>query len=170
MILGEGQREENPSGKSIRTFGAQCVEVEVDTASGEVRLLRVVASHDCGRIINPKLVDSQVIGAVTQGLGFALTEERVVDHRLGHVLNANLEEYKVPTVADIPPIEHAALGVPDLEANPTGAKGIGEPPLIPTAPAIANAVFDAIGVRITEAPLTRRRVLEALSHQPGAQS
>lgn len=163
MILGEGQREENPPDKAIRTFGAQCAEVEVDLATGEVTVLRVAASHDCGRIINPTLVDSQVIGAVTQGLGFALTEERVVDHRLGQVLNANLEDYHVPTVADIPRIEHAPLDIPDLEANPTGAKGIGEPPLIPTAPAIANALYDAVGVRLTEGPLTRRRVLEALA-------
>jgi xanthine dehydrogenase YagR molybdenum-binding subunit len=163
MILGQGQREENPADKSIRTFGAQWVEVEVDISTGEVTVLRVVASHDCGRIINRTLVDSQVIGAVTQGLGFALTEERIVDHRLGHVLNANLEEYKVPTVADIPRIEHAALDIPDLSANPTGAKGIGEPPLIPTAAAIANAIYDAVGVRLFESPMTRRRVLEALA-------
>jgi CO/xanthine dehydrogenase Mo-binding subunit len=162
MILGEGQREENPPDKSIRTFGAQCVEVEVDTATGDVTVLRVAAAHDCGRIINPTLVESQVIGAVTQGLGFALTEERVVDHDLGLILNANLEEYKVPTVVDVPAIEHVPLDIPDIAANPTGAKGIGEPPLIPTAPAIANAIFDAIGVRICEAPISGQRLLEAL--------
>jgi xanthine dehydrogenase YagR molybdenum-binding subunit len=104
-----------------------------------------------------------VIGAVTQGIGFALTEERVVDERLGLVLNPNLEEYKVPTVSDVPPIEHARVGIPDPEANPTGAKGVGEPPLIPTAPAIANAVFDAVGVRLREAPLSRPRLLGALA-------
>jgi xanthine dehydrogenase YagR molybdenum-binding subunit len=162
MILGEGQREENPPDKSIRTFGAQCVEVEVDTATGDVTVLRVAAAHDCGRIINPMLVESQVIGAVTQGLGFALTEERVVDHRIGHILNANLEEYKIPTVMDVPSIQHVPIDIPDVVANPTGAKGIGEPPLIPTAPAIANAVYDAIGVRLYEAPITRQRVLGAL--------
>jgi xanthine dehydrogenase YagR molybdenum-binding subunit len=163
MILGQGAREPNPEGKSVGTFGAQCIEVEVDTETGDIEVLRVVASHDCGRIVNPTMVDSQIIGAVTQGLGFALIEERVVDHRLGVVLNANLEEYKVPTVADIPSIEHAAVDVPDVEANSTGAKGIGEPPLVPTAPAIANAVFDAIGVRFREFPLSRRRVLDALA-------
>ena len=130
---------------------------------GEVDVLRVVAAHDCGRIINPMLVDSQVIGAVTQGIGFALTEERVVDARSGVVLNANLEEYKVPTVADVPEIVHARVGRPDPEANPTGAKGIGEPPLVPTAPAIANAVFDAVGVRIRHAPLSRDKLLAALA-------
>lgn len=163
MILGQGARGPNPPDKSVRTFGAQCVEVEVDTETGEVTVLRVVAAHDCGRIINPTMVDSQVVGAVTQGLGYALLEERVIDRHTGIVLNANLEEYKVPTVADIPPITHAQVDLADPEANSTGAKGIGEPPLIPTAPAIANAVFDAIGVRIRELPLSQKRVLEAIA-------
>lgn len=162
MIQGHGARGPNPGGKSVRTFGAQCVEVEVDVETGEVRVLRVTASHDCGRIVNPLLVDSQVCGGVIQGIGFALMEERVVDGRTGVVLNANLEEYKVPTAADVPSIVHARLDVPDPEANPTGAKGIGEPPLVPTAPAIASAIFDAVGVRLREAPLSRRRLLEAL--------
>jgi CO/xanthine dehydrogenase Mo-binding subunit len=163
MIIGQGARGPNPEDKSVRTFGAQCIEVEVDIETGEVSVLRVVASHDCGRIINPTMVESQVIGAVTQGLGFALTEERVVDAHSGVVLNANLEEYKVPTVIDAPPIVHAQVDLPDPEANPTGAKGIGEPPLVPTAPAIANAVFDAVGVRIRHTPLSRHRLLEALA-------
>jgi CO/xanthine dehydrogenase Mo-binding subunit len=163
MILGQGARGPNPEGKSVRTFGAQCVEVEVDVETGEVTVLRVVASHDCGRIINPTMVESQVVGAVTQGLGFALTEERVVDTPSGVVLNANLEGYKVPTVVDVPSIVHASVDIPDPEANHTGAKGIGEPPLVPTAPAIANAVFDAVGVRIRHTPLSRHRLLEALA-------
>jgi xanthine dehydrogenase YagR molybdenum-binding subunit len=170
MILGHGVRGPNPQDKSVRTFGAQCVEVEVDVETGEITVLRVVAAHDCGRIINPTMVDSQVVGAVTQGLGFALTEERLVDADSGMVLNANLEEYKVPTVADIPAIVHARVDLPDPEANPTGAKGIGEPPLVPTAPAIANAVFDAVGVRIRHTPLSRHRLLEALAEQPAEPS
>ncbi|MCE7981910.1 MAG: xanthine dehydrogenase family protein molybdopterin-binding subunit [Caldilinea sp. CFX5] len=163
MILGHGLRGANPKEVSIRTFGAQCVEVEVDTATGEVTVLRVAAAHDCGRIINPTLVESQVIGGVTQGIGFALTEERFVDEQSGIVLNANLEEYKVPTVADIPAITHAPVDLPDVAANPTGAKGIGEPPLIPTAPAIANAIYDATGVRLYQTPFSRRALLDALT-------
>ncbi|MEA2511328.1 MAG: xanthine dehydrogenase molybdenum-binding subunit, partial [Thermomicrobiales bacterium] len=166
MIQGRGARGPNPEGKSVRTFGAQCVEVEIDVETGDVTVLRVVASHDCGRIINPTMVEAQVIGAVTQGIGYALTEGRVVDERFGVVLNANLEEYKVPTVADVPPIEHAEVNVPDPEANPTGAKGIGEPPLVPTAPAIANAIFDAIGVRAYDLPLSRHRIFELLAAGP----
>ncbi|MEZ4617630.1 MAG: xanthine dehydrogenase family protein molybdopterin-binding subunit [Caldilineaceae bacterium] len=168
MIQGHGARGPNPEGKTTNTFGAQCVEVEVDTATGEVTLLRVVAAHDCGRIINPTMVDSQIIGGVTQGIGFALTEARVIDGASGIVLNANLEEYKVPTVADIPPITHARVGKPDTAANSTGAKGIGEPPLIPTAPAIANAIFDATGIRLRHAPLSRRRLVAALAAQTQA--
>lgn len=163
MILGHGLRGANPKAVSIRTFGAQCVEVEVDMDTGEITLLRVAASHDCGRIINPTTVESQIIGGVTQGIGFALTEEHFIDAQSGLVLNANLEEYKVPTVADIPPITHAPIDLPDLAANPTGAKGIGEPPLIPTAPAIANAVFDATGIRLRQTPLSRRALLDALA-------
>jgi CO/xanthine dehydrogenase Mo-binding subunit len=165
MLQAQGARGPNTEEKTIHTVGAQFVEVEIDVESGEVTVLRVVAAHDAGRIINPLLLDSQVIGGVTQGLGYGLTEERVMDERLGAVLNANLEEYKVPTVADIPPITHARVDLPDLEANSTGAKGIGESPIIPTAAALANAVRDAIGVRVYHLPLARRRIVEALQEE-----
>jgi xanthine dehydrogenase YagR molybdenum-binding subunit len=113
------------------------------------------------------MVESQVIGGVTQGLGVALTEERVIDQKRGIVLNANLEEYKVPTVADIPDITSSPIDLADPQANITGAKGIGESPIVPTAPAIANAVFDAVGVRITRAPIVRERLLGAHASQGG---
>jgi CO/xanthine dehydrogenase Mo-binding subunit len=167
MIQGQGARGANPEDVSVRTCGAQCVELEVDLDTGEITVLRVVAAHDCGRIINPTMVESQVVGGITQGLGFALSEQRIVDQRYGVVLNANLEEYKVPTIMDVPPIVHAPVDIPDLKANPTGAKGIGEPPLIPTAPAVANAIFDAVGLRLRETPLTRERLLEALRARQG---
>ncbi len=165
MIQGHGVRGPNPTDKSVRTFGAQFVEVEVDTETGEVTVQRVVASHDCGKIVNPTMVDSQVIGAVTQGIGFALFEERVVDHSRGVVLNANLEEYKVPTVLDVPPIEHVRVDLADPEANVSGSKGIGEPPLVPTAPAIASAVYDAVGIRIKDGPISRHKLIELLAAQ-----
>ena len=164
-IQGHGARRANPDDTSIRTFSVQCAEVEVDTDTGEVTLLRIISAPDCGRILNPKLAYSQVIGGVTQGIGYAMLEERIVDDTLGVVLNADLEEYKIPTVADIPPITHAAVDLPDFNANPTGAKGLGEPPLIPTAPAIANAIFDAVGVRLFDLPMSRRRLLEALTEE-----
>ncbi len=164
-IQARGVRSANPDDKAIRTFGAQVAEVEVDLETGEIRVLRIVTAHDIGRIVNPKIVDSQVVGGVIQGLGFAMSEERVIDHRLGRVMNPNLEEYKVPTILDIPDIEHVHVDVADVVANSTGAKGVGEPPLIPTAPAIANAVFDAVGVRLDANPFTHRRLLDLLNSQ-----
>jgi xanthine dehydrogenase YagR molybdenum-binding subunit len=156
---GRAVRADNPKGKSIRTCGAQAVELAVDRDTGEVTVRRVFAAHDCGRIVNPLLQSSQVIGGITQALGYALSEHRVVDARLGEVLNANLEEYKVPTVADIPEILNVSESMPDEEANSTGAKGCGEPPIIPTAAAIANAIYSATGVRIRELPITRERLI-----------
>ena len=131
----------------------------MDEDTGKVAVHKVWAAHDCGRIINATLVESQVLGGITQGLGFALSEERVVDARLGLVLNANLEEYKVQTAADLPHIANATESMPDWEANETGVKGIGEPPLIPTAAAVANAIFDATGVRIRDLPAKREKLL-----------
>ncbi len=164
-LQGHGARHANPEGTTIRPFGAQAAEVEVDTETGEVTLLRIVSAPDCGRIVNRKLANSQVIGGVTQGIGYALSEERVVDERLGIVLNANLEEYKIATVADIPVITHAEVDLPDLNANPTGSKGLGELPLIPAAPAIVNAIFDATGLRIRDLPVSRAKILLAMSEQ-----
>jgi xanthine dehydrogenase YagR molybdenum-binding subunit len=156
---GSGRRGKNRDDKSIRTCGAQAVEVEVDTETGEVQVLRVIAAHDCGRVINPVLVQSQVIGGITQALGYALSEQRIVDAASGLVLNANLEEYKVRTAADRVEIVNVTESMPDLEANELGVKGIGEPPLIPTAAALANAIFDAVGVRIRDLPCSREKLL-----------
>jgi xanthine dehydrogenase YagR molybdenum-binding subunit len=162
MVVGKGFRGPNPT-EPMRTWGAQVAELEVNTETGEVRLLRISACHDVGRVINPKGLASQFYGGILQGLGFALTEERVVDERLGIVLNANLQDYKIPTAADAPEMIVSALDVPDTAANHIGARGAGEPPIIPTAAAIANAIYNATGVRITELPITRRRMLEALA-------
>jgi xanthine dehydrogenase YagR molybdenum-binding subunit len=165
MIQGRGSREPNPADYSVHTFGAQCVEIELDLETGHLTIVRIAASHDCGRIVNPTMVESQISGAVIQGIGFATTEGQIIDTRLGLVLNPNLEEYKVPTVADIPHIDHAPIDLPDLIANPIGAKGVGEPPLIPTTPAIANAIFDATGLRLRDTPFSRARLLRALAEQ-----
>lgn len=163
MIIGKGSRGPNPEGKSLRTFGAQFVEVEVDTETGRVRVLNVAAAHESGRVINPLGFGSQIEGGVIQGIGLGITEERIVDARSGKVLNANLEEYKIPTSMDIPNIEHHGLEGVDVEANSIGAKGIGEPPIIPTPAAIANAVYDATGIRMHDLPITPERMLEALA-------
>ena len=167
-IQGHGQRLANPDGRSVRPFGAQAAEVEVDTATGEVTLIRIVSAPDCGRVLNPMTAGSQVIGGVTQGIGFALSEERIVDDALGIVLNANLEDYLVPTMADVPEIEHAMVDLPDLHANPVGAKGLGELPLIPAAAAILNAIHDATGIRFRKLPVTRRAMIAALEARADA--
>lgn len=166
-IVGHGTREELPTDVSIRTFGAVCAEVDVDVVTGAITVLRVVCAPDCGKIVNPQLARSQVIGGVTQGLGYALTERETIDHDLGVVLNANLEDYLVPTIADSCEIVHAEVDDADLAANPLGTKGLGELPMIAVAPAIANAVYDATGLRFHDLPITRCRVLDALASRDG---
>jgi xanthine dehydrogenase YagR molybdenum-binding subunit len=165
MLSGTGSRGPNPDDVSVVTSGAQFAEVEVDTVTGRVRVIKVAAAHDSGRVLNPQTFNSQIYGGIIQGLGFALTEQRIVDQQRGAVLNPNLEWYKVPTVADTPEMENILIDIPDTKANPTGAKGAGEPGIIPTAAAIANAVAHALGVRITELPITPARVLEALERR-----
>ena len=148
---------------SLKTFGAQFAEVEVDTRTGDVQVLHIVAVHDIGRIVNPLTAASQVEGGVIQGLGFALTEERILDRPTGRVLNGNLEGYKVPTIRDVPKITVRFIDAPDRRANNLGSKGLGEPPIIPTAAAVANAVANAIGVPVRTTPMTPARVLAALA-------
>jgi xanthine dehydrogenase YagR molybdenum-binding subunit len=160
MIIGRGSRGPNPDHTGIFTFGVQMAEVEVDPATGIVKVLRIVAAHDGGRILNPTLAESQLEGGIIQGLGYALFEERVLDESSGMTMNANLHDYKVPVMADIPEIDAFFVDNVDTVANHTGARGIAEPPIIPTAPAIANAVRDALGYEVNEIPLTPWRVLD----------
>jgi len=163
-VIGKGARHPNDPELSQRTFGAHFAEVEVDLRTGEITVEHIVAVHDIGRIVNPLTARSQVEGGVLQALGFALTEERFVDRATGRVMNGNLENYKVPTVKDVPTkITVKFVDRPDRRANNLGVKGLGEPPIIPTAAAIANAVANATGARIRHAPLTRARVLDALA-------
>lgn len=106
-----------PQGVAIRTFGVQFADVEVDLDTGEVALLRHVAVHDCGRVISPRQAQSQVAGGITQGIGYALTEELVIDPQTGIVLNPNLEDYLIPAIADIPPIDGRLLDITDQIDN-----------------------------------------------------
>lgn len=162
MIIGRGAREPNPEDVTVNTFGAQFAAVTVDAETGAVKVERIVAVHDAGRVINPLTLSSQIEGGIIQGLGYALCEQRVVDKATGVVINGNLESYTIPTALDVPEIIHEMIDRPDLRANNLGVKGVGEPPIIPTAAAIANAVADALGVRIYELPITRDKVLEAI--------
>jgi CO/xanthine dehydrogenase Mo-binding subunit len=161
-IDGSGSRGPNPGGFEVHTFGCQIAQVAVDPQVGEVRVERVVAVHDVGRIVNRLGAVSQVEGGVLQGLAFALMEELVVDPTTGVPVNATLDDYKLPTIADTPEIVVDFVDVPDENLPNIGAKGLGEPPIIPTAAAIANAFAHATGRRCRAFPMTRARVLEAL--------
>ncbi|MBI3075787.1 MAG: xanthine dehydrogenase family protein molybdopterin-binding subunit [Deltaproteobacteria bacterium] len=141
------------------SFGAQVAEVEVDPETGNITVTKVVAALDVGRALNPLGVEGQIHGGVVQGIGIALTERSEFEN--GRMLNPNFVDFKIPLITDIPPIE--AIIVESPAANgPYGAKGVGEPPVLPTAGAIANAVCAATGARVRDLPLTPERVLEAL--------
>jgi xanthine dehydrogenase YagR molybdenum-binding subunit len=163
MIVGRGARGPNPEDKNVNTFGVQFAQVEVDVDTGKVTVKKIVAVHESGRVINPMAIHSQLVGGVIQGLGFALTEKRWIDPHTGVVINANLDHYKLPTIKDVPEIVAEMIDLPDPDANTIGSKGVGEPPMIPTAAAVANAVADALGIRIYEIPFTPDRVISALT-------
>lgn len=141
------------------SFGAQFAEVEVDLETGAVRVVRMVGAHDIGFAINPKGVEGQIEGGMTQGFGQAMTELLHIEH--GEILNPMLHSYGVPTAADAPPIRSVLVESGDAE-GPYGAKGVGEITVVPTCAAIANAIYDATGVRITEMPFAPGRVYAAL--------
>jgi CO/xanthine dehydrogenase Mo-binding subunit len=140
-------------------FAAHFAEVEVDPQTGEIHILRYVAAHDVGKAINPMAVEGQIAGGVAQGLGYTLMEE--VRFKEGKIQNPDLQDYAIPTAMDIPPIESILVESND-PAGPYGAKGIGEPTLIPVAPAVANAIFDATGIRMTELPITAEKLFLAM--------
>jgi xanthine dehydrogenase YagR molybdenum-binding subunit len=162
-IDGSGSRGPNPDGFVVNTFGCQIAQVSVDPGLGEVRVERIVAVHDIGRVVNSLTASSQVEGGVLQGIGFALSEEQILDPTTGVPVNAHLDDYKLLTIADIPEIVIDFPNVPDANLPNVGSKGLGEPPIVPTAAAIANAFAHATGRRAAALPLTRDRVLEALA-------
>jgi aldehyde oxidoreductase len=143
---------------AVYGWGAQLAELEVDIKLGTVKLVKITAAHDVGRAINPLLAEGQIEGGIAQGIGMALMEEYIPGR------TENLHDYLIPTFGDVPPIESILVEVPDPE-GPFGAKGLGEHVLIPTAPAILNAIRHATGVLVTKVPATPTRVLGALSQQ-----
>ena len=151
---------------AIYTYGTQGVEVEVDEDTGEVTILKLVAAFDVGKVLNPQTLRGQVYGAIAQGVGYALYEE--VKTRNGRILNPGFTDYKIPTAIEMDfPIELEFIETNDAR-GPFGAKGVGEPGLVPTAPAIANAIYDAVGVRVRDLPITPEKVLEALKRKATA--
>jgi len=162
QILGQGARGPNPAGMQVFTFGVQVAEVAVDVETGEIRVERVAAIHDVGRVINPLGASSQVEGGIIQGIGHTLSEDRLLDPASGIVLTPTLDAYKLPTIADVPEIVTELLDIPDEHLTNLGSKGLGEPPIVPTAAAIANAIRDATGADVRSLPITREEMLRAL--------
>ncbi len=144
------------------SYATHVARVQVDTLTGQVQVRGVWAAHDAGTVINPAGLEGQVEGGVAQATGWALTENILVDR--GQIITSNLSTYLLPTALDAPPVETVAVEDPDPR-GPWGAKGVGEPAFIPAAPAIANAISNALGVEVYELPLTPPKVLQLLEEQ-----
>jgi xanthine dehydrogenase YagR molybdenum-binding subunit len=141
------------------SFSIHFTEVRVHPQTGVVRVKRVVTVADSGKIVSPKTAASQMIGGVTGGIGMALMEEAVMDHRYGRFVNNNLADYHVPVHADVPHIETIFIDKPDPVINPMGSKGMGEIALIGFAASVANAVYHATGKRVRDLPITPDKLL-----------
>ena len=146
--------------KSRNTHSAIFAEVKIDEELGVVRVTRIVNAVAAGRIINPKTARSQILGGVVMGIGMALHEETVLDHKLGRFMNHNLAEYHVPAHADVHDIEVIFVDEPDPEVTPLGVKGLGEIGIVGTAAAIANAIYHATGKRVRSLPITIDKLLD----------
>jgi xanthine dehydrogenase YagR molybdenum-binding subunit len=140
-------------------YGAVFAEVAVDEALGFVRIRRVYACYDAGRVVNPKLAHSQAIGGMVGGIGMALLESTDLDDRDGRIVNANMSDYLVPVNADVPALDAAFLPAEDTVADPIGVKGLGEIVIVGVPAAIANAVFNATGKRLTDLPIRLENLL-----------
>jgi xanthine dehydrogenase molybdenum-binding subunit len=150
------------------SFAAHFAKVRVDTQTGQIEVLRVVPVHEIGRVIHPIAAAGQIEGGIQQGIGHTLTEDYVIDLRDGRSLNPSFVDYKMPLSMDMPPIETIILETAPSSGGPFGAKGVGEDPIIAIGPAIANAVYDAIGVRFRHYPITPEQVLQALREKKQA--
>jgi xanthine dehydrogenase YagR molybdenum-binding subunit len=164
VIVGVGRRGPHPPGKVALPFAAQFAEVEVDQRTGEVRVVRMLGAHDSGRPMSLLTYENQVFGGMTMGIGFGLMERRVLDRQTGKMVNANWHDYRIPTAMDVPAdLTCLPIDPHDTECNSVGAKGLGEPATIPTAAAIANAVFHATGIRVTETPINPTQLARLLA-------
>lgn len=162
--------ETGQSKRMVTTFshGALAVEIAVNVETGELKILRCAGCFDGGQPINPEMCKAQIEGGINQGIGIGVYEEMVMDG--GVVLNPNFADYKLPTICEMPDIGNVALmlaGVPHRE-GPFGAKGIGEGVMIPWPPAMANAIYNALGIRIKELPLSREKIINALKEKEAA--
>ncbi|MBW2701590.1 MAG: xanthine dehydrogenase family protein molybdopterin-binding subunit [Deltaproteobacteria bacterium] len=149
------------------TFGAQAVDILVDKETGHLDVERVVACYDVGRVVNPSMAKGQTYGGIAQGLGTAVMEELILDRKTGRIANANLMDYKIPTTMDMPSeIDAHFIETPQCD-GPLGARGVGEHTMIPTPAAIANALYDALGIRIDEMPITPTKIRQAIKDKAG---
>ncbi len=162
-LHGKGSRKTNPDNPLFSSFGAQAAEVEVDIETGEVNIIRMTAAHDFGKAINPKLCISQIVGGIEIGIGYALSEEGIYDKKTGRMLNHNFHQYRQPTSLDMPPIEAFLIDgeIPDPYFA-YGARGGAEVTNTPTPAAIGNAIHHAIGIWITDLPITPDKILNAI--------
>lgn len=165
LLFLDPKTSQSPKPVAKWTFGAQAVEVTVDTQTGQYTVDRLVACYDVGKVIHPGLIRGQVYGGVAQGLGTGMMEELLLDPETGCIRNASLMDYKIPTTADMPPELEAHFVETAQKDGPYGARGVGEHTMIPTPAAVANALKDALGTELHVMPITAERVLEAIKKQ-----
>ena len=167
VVLGVGTRGPNPQKQWVTPFCAQFCEVEVNLKTGEVKVVRFLGTNDSGRVMNRLTFECQVFGGITMGIGLALTEFRVLDgNQTGKMVNRNWHDYKLPTALDVPAdMVSLPIELDDPWCNSAGAKGLGEPATIPTAAALANAVYNATGVRMTSTPIDPLKLCQTLASQ-----
>jgi len=165
VIVGIGKRKANYYGYQWSIFVCHFVEVEVDTETGEIKLMRYIAAHDSGRVLNRFTYDNQIHGGVGMGIGYALSEERIMDKATGKMLNDNLLDYKIVSQFDMPETITTYAAKTFFPGNNINVKGLGEPPAIPPAGAIANAIYNALGVRFLDLPITPDKVIQALKRR-----
>jgi CO/xanthine dehydrogenase Mo-binding subunit len=156
-VLPDRTRFGNESG--AYNYGVQAAHVHVDRQTGQVKILKFVIASDCGTVIYPLGAEGQVEGGLAQGIGYALTEGLQIDE--GRPVNPNFSDYRIPSMRDMPPLEHAFAESYE-PTGPFGAKGLGELNMDPTAAVISNAIFDAVGIRITTLPITPEKIVTAL--------
>jgi xanthine dehydrogenase molybdenum-binding subunit len=160
-IIGRGVHQQDPKWDRVAWY-SHAAEIEVDTTTGSIKVLKYVAAHDVGKALNPFALEQQIEGGVIMGLGAALTEEMLIDAATGLPINDNILDYRALTIKDVPRTIDVVLVEHEKEYGVYGAHGIGEPPINPPNAVIANALYNAIGVRVDKLPLTREKILAAL--------
>jgi CO/xanthine dehydrogenase Mo-binding subunit len=159
-IVGRGSGKP-PQNVLLHSFGAHFAEVAVDTRTGKVEILRLIAAHDVGQMINRLGCENQIQGGAIMGIGYGILERQYIDGQTGICINPNMVDFKIPSILDVPLVE-LIIVEPEDPFGPFGAKGIGEPPYSVPTPAIANAIYNAIGIRFNEIPINIRSILDGL--------